>query len=56
MDIQVIDESMTTVSEQRSTEWMTFESLREALDPADSTLTVEGWPAPHRVVVTATAT
>jgi tRNA (mo5U34)-methyltransferase len=56
MDIQVIDESITTVSEQRSTEWMTFESLREALDPADSTLTVEGWPAPHRVVVTATAT
>ncbi len=54
-DIKVIDTSMTTVDEQRSTEWMTFESLREALDPNDPTRTVEGWPAPHRVVITATA-
>lgn len=54
-DIEVIDKSMTTVDEQRSTEWMTFESLREALDPNDSTRTVEGWPAPHRVVITASA-
>ena len=54
-DIEVIDKSMTTVDEQRSTEWMTFESLREALDPNDPAHTVEGWPAPHRVVITATA-
>jgi len=51
----VIDQSMTTVAEQRSTEWMTFDSLREALDPNDSTRTIEGWPAPHRVVMTATS-
>jgi tRNA (mo5U34)-methyltransferase len=49
-DIEVIDRSITTVDEQRSTEWMTFESLREALDPSDPSRTVEGWPAPHRVV------
>ena len=54
-DVVVIDKSMTTVDEQRSTEWMTFESLREALDPSDPTRTVEGWPAPNRVVVTAYA-
>jgi len=54
-DIQVIDKSMTTVDEQRATEWMSFESLAEALDKDDPTLTVEGWPAPHRVVVTASA-
>jgi len=54
-DIEVVDTSMTTVDEQRSTEWMTFESLREALDPDDPTRTVEGWPAPHRIVVTALA-
>jgi tRNA (mo5U34)-methyltransferase len=54
-DIAVVDTSITTVEEQRSTEWMTFESLPEALDPADPGLTVEGWPAPRRVVVTATA-
>jgi len=34
---------------------MSFESLHEALDPDDPTLTVEGWPAPRRVVITATA-
>ncbi len=54
-NIEVIDQSVTTVDEQRSTEWMRFESLAEALDPDDPTLTVEGWPAPHRVVFTATS-
>jgi tRNA (mo5U34)-methyltransferase len=54
-DIVVVDRSTTTTDEQRSTEWMTHDSLREALDPNDATRTVEGWPAPHRVVVTATA-
>jgi len=52
-DIQVVDESITTTDEQRSTEWMPFESLREALDPDDPSRTIEGWPAPHRVIVTA---
>jgi tRNA (mo5U34)-methyltransferase len=52
-DVEIVDQSITTTDEQRSTEWMTFESLREALDPNDPTKTVEGWPAPHRVVVTA---
>lgn len=43
----------TGTGEQRSTEWMPFESLREALDPADPALTVEGWPAPTRAVLSA---
>jgi tRNA (mo5U34)-methyltransferase len=51
--IEVVDTSVTTIEEQRSTEWMTFESLRDALDPDDPSRTVEGWPAPRRVVVTA---
>jgi tRNA (mo5U34)-methyltransferase len=54
-DIEVVDTSLTTTGEQRSTDWMTFESLQEALDPANPELTVEGWPAPRRVVLTATA-
>ena len=54
-DIEIIDTAITTSEEQRSTEWMSFESLAEALDPRDPTRTVEGWPAPRRVVVTATA-
>jgi len=54
-DIQVINESVTSAEEQRATEWMSFESLAEALNPADSSMTVEGWPAPRRVVMTASA-
>jgi tRNA (mo5U34)-methyltransferase len=52
-DIEIVDQSLTTTDEQRSTEWMTFESLAEALDPEDPNMTVEGWPAPRRVVVLA---
>ena len=53
--VEIVDRSVTTTEEQRTTEWMTFESLAEALDPADASRTVEGWPAPRRVVVTATS-
>lgn len=53
VDIQCIDVARTTVDEQRSTEWMTFESLREALDPQNPDLTVEGWPAPLRAIFVA---
>jgi tRNA (mo5U34)-methyltransferase len=53
--VSVVDRSVTTTEEQRSTTWMTFESLREALDPNDPSRTIEGWPAPQRVVVTASA-
>jgi tRNA (mo5U34)-methyltransferase len=54
-DVEIIDTAITTTAEQRSTEWMSFESLAEALDPRDAARTVEGWPAPRRVVVTASA-
>jgi len=52
-DIEVIDECVTTTDEQRSTKWMSFDSLDKALDSDDATLTIEGWPAPQRVVITA---
>ena len=54
-DVEIVDTAVTTITEQRSTEWMPFESLAEALDPGNPDLTVEGWPAPRRVVATATA-
>ena len=54
-DIEIADLSVTTVDEQRSTEWMRFESLAEALDPANPDRTVEGWPAPRRVIAVANA-
>ena len=53
-DIQVVDVSTTTAEEQRRTEWMTFHSLGDFLDPDDMTKTVEGYPAPQRAVVVAT--
>lgn len=52
-NIEIVDRTITTTEEQRSTAWMKFESLREALDPDDPAKTVEGWPAPHRVIITA---
>jgi len=54
-DIHIVDETITTSDEQRSTEWMSFESLADALDPEDQSKTVEGWPAPRRVIVVATS-
>ena len=54
-DIELIDVTPTTTDEQRSTDWMTFESLREALDPDDPSRTVEGWPAPRRAILKALA-
>jgi len=54
-DINVVDISPTSLEEQRSTEWMTFESLADFLDPHDSNRTVEGYPAPTRAIMTAFA-
>jgi len=48
---RVLDVSKTTTDEQRSTDWMTFESLQECLDPDNQTLTVEGHPAPVRAAL-----
>ncbi len=53
-NVRVVDESVTGVGEQRSTEWMPFESLAECLDAEDPARTVEGLPAPRRAVILAT--
>jgi len=52
-NVRVVDVTPTTTAEQRSTEWMRFESLSQALDPADPAYTVEGHPAPVRAVLMA---
>jgi len=44
---------VTTLAEQRSTDWMPFHSLADFLDPKDRSLTIEGYPAPKRAVVLA---
>ena len=48
---RVVSVSPTTTSEQRSTDWMSFESLEQALDPGEQSLTIEGHPAPVRAVL-----
>ncbi len=50
-DVRCVDVSHTTVDEQRSTEWMRFQSLSDYLDPNDHSKTVEGLPAPMRAVI-----
>ncbi len=47
----VLDVSKTTIDEQRTTDWMTFESLRECLDVKNPAVTVEGHPAPIRAAL-----
>ena len=53
IDVAVVDASYTTTEEQRTTDWMPFESLRDALDPNNGALTIEGHPAPLRAVLVA---
>lgn len=52
-EFELVDLTPTTVREQRSTAWMRFESLEQALDPMDRRQTVEGLPAPVRAIVIA---
>lgn len=52
-EAKVVDVTPTTSQEQRSTEWMRFESLEEALDPQREGFTIEGHPAPVRAIIVA---
>ncbi len=52
-NVRVVDVTVTSVYEQRTTNWMNFHSLQEFLDPQDSSLTCEGLPAPKRAIVIA---
>lgn len=45
----------TSTDEQRTTEWMPYESLQEALDESNPELTIEGHPRPCRAVFVASA-
>ena len=52
-DIRPIDESITTLKEQRKTEWLDSQSLESCLDPQNPKLTIEGYPAPRRAIILA---
>ena len=49
-NIHCVDTAHTSTQEQRTTDWMTFESLDKCLNPTNSTKTVEDLPAPIRAV------
>ena len=53
VDVKIADMCVTSLDEQRRTDWMTSESLAEFLDPNDRSKTIEGYPAPLRAVLTA---
>ena len=46
----LLDVSETSLGEQRSTGWMKFESLAQALDPNNNRRTIEGYPRPVRAM------
>lgn len=52
-DIHTIGVSTTSIKEQRRTDWMRFESLPDYLNPENPALTIEGYPAPRRAILTA---
>lgn len=52
VDVRVVDVTQTSTQEQRSTDWMTFESLPDFLSP-DESETIEGYPPPLRAVLVA---
>jgi tRNA (mo5U34)-methyltransferase len=52
-NIRVVDKNFTTLDEQRATEWIEGQSLKDFLDPEDITRTIEGYPAPQRAVIVA---
>jgi tRNA (mo5U34)-methyltransferase len=52
-DIHCVSVNVTSVFEQRSTPWMPFHSLHNALDPEDKSLTVEALPRPRRAILIA---
>jgi len=52
-NIRVVDVNQTSIEEQRVTDWMTFHSLKDFLDPVDINKTIEGYPAPKRAILVA---
>lgn len=52
-NIKLVDVTCTTVDEQRTTEWMRFQSLSDFLMPEDQSRTIEGYSAPVRAIFTA---
>ncbi|MGF1739896.1 tRNA 5-methoxyuridine(34)/uridine 5-oxyacetic acid(34) synthase CmoB [Vibrio profundum] len=53
VNVRIVDENLTSTDEQRTTKWMTHNSLPNYLDTNDPNKTVEGHPAPLRAILVA---
>ena len=51
VNVRCVDINQTTIEEQRSTDWMTWQSLPEFLDSENLNRTIEGHPAPLRATL-----
>jgi len=53
--IKVVNICQTTIKEQRRTKWIGDDpkSLQDFLDPLNNNLTIEGYPAPKKVIIAA---
>ncbi|BCN92292.1 tRNA U34 carboxymethyltransferase [Thiomicrorhabdus immobilis] len=51
LNVRCVDIDQTSIQEQRTTDWMTWNSLETFLDPEDHNKTIEGYPAPLRAVM-----
>ena len=54
-NVRCVDQAVTTLEEQRKTDWLENESLVDFLDPTDHSKTIEGLSAPKRAVILANA-
>lgn len=54
INVRCVDVAVTSTEEQRKTEWMTYQSLSDFLDPTDASKTIEGYSAPKRATLIAT--
>lgn len=52
-NVRCVDVAVTSTDEQRQTDWMTYQSLSDFLDPNDSSKTIEGYSAPKRATIIA---
>lgn len=53
--VDILSVDTTSPNEQRATPWASNQSLSDFLDPSDPSKTVEGYPAPKRVALVASA-
>lgn len=50
-DVNLFSSTPMSSQEQRKTDWMTFESYEDFVQPDNKDLTIEGYPAPVRVLL-----